>query len=61
MAENLQSKQVIAKIFGVSTRRVEQLKEEGVKNFGIHAMLASCSLENIYYPMLAEELFIPCT
>lgn len=30
MAENLQSKQVIAKIFGVSTRRVEQLKEEGV-------------------------------
>ncbi|MDD6310481.1 MAG: diaminopimelate decarboxylase [Firmicutes bacterium] len=34
-----------------------QLKEEGVKNFGIHAMLASCSLENIYYPMLAEELF----
>lgn len=30
MAENLQSTQVIAKIFGVSTRRVEQLKSEGV-------------------------------
>lgn len=30
MAENLQSSQVIAKIFGVSTRRVEQLKAEGI-------------------------------
>lgn len=30
MAENLQSTQVIAKIFGVSTRRIEQLKAEGV-------------------------------
>ena len=30
MAENLQTSQVIAKIFGVSTRRVEQLKTEGV-------------------------------
>lgn len=30
MAENLQSTQIIAKIFGVSTRRVEQLKTEGV-------------------------------
>lgn len=30
MDENLQSTQVIAKIFGVSTRRVEQLKTEGV-------------------------------
>lgn len=30
MAENLQSTQVIAKIFGVSTRRVEQLKTEGI-------------------------------
>lgn len=28
--QNLQSTQVIAKIFGVSTRRVEQLKTEGV-------------------------------
>lgn len=30
MAENLQGAQVIAKIFGVSTRRVEQLKTEGI-------------------------------
>ena len=30
MAENLQPTQVIAKLFGVSTRRVEQLKTEGV-------------------------------
>ena len=30
MAENLQPTQVIAKIFGVSTRRVEQLKAEGI-------------------------------
>lgn len=30
MAENLQSAQVIAKLFGVSTRRVEQLKAEGI-------------------------------
>lgn len=30
MAENLQSTQIIAKIFGVSTRRVEQLKTEGI-------------------------------
>ena len=30
MAENLQTSQVIAKFFGVSTRRVEQLKTEGV-------------------------------
>lgn len=29
-AQNLQSSQVIAKIFGVSTRRVEQLKTEGI-------------------------------
>lgn len=33
------------------------LKKEGVQNFGIHAMLASCSLENVYYPSLARELF----
>lgn len=33
------------------------LKEKGVKHFGIHAMLASCSLEDDYYPNLARELF----
>lgn len=30
MAENLQSSKVIATLFGVSTRRVEQLKTEGI-------------------------------
>lgn len=30
MAENLQPTQVIAKLFGVSTRRVDQLKTEGI-------------------------------
>lgn len=30
MAENLQPTQVIAKIFGITTRRVEQLKAEGI-------------------------------
>lgn len=33
------------------------LKQKGVKRFGIHAMLASCSLDESYYPRLAEELF----
>ena len=33
------------------------LKEKGVRHFGIHAMLASCSLDEIYYPNLARELF----
>lgn len=33
------------------------LKSKGVKHFGIHAMLASCSLEENYYPNLARELF----
>ena len=33
------------------------LKEKGVRHFGVHGMLASCSLDNDYYPKLAEELF----
>ena len=33
------------------------LKEKGVKNFGLHAFLASNTLTNEYYPTLAEELF----
>ena len=33
------------------------LKEKGVRHFGIHAMLASCSLDEEYYPNLARELF----
>lgn len=33
------------------------LRDGGVRHFGIHAMLASCSLEATYYPKLARELF----
>ncbi|MBQ7972825.1 MAG: diaminopimelate decarboxylase [Lachnospiraceae bacterium] len=33
------------------------LKEKGVKNFGIHAFLASNVVANEYYPMLARVLF----
>lgn len=33
------------------------LKEKGVKEFGIHAFLASNTVTNEYYPTLAKELF----
>ncbi len=33
------------------------LKEKGVKNFGIHAFLASNTVTNEYYPILARQLF----
>ncbi len=33
------------------------LKEKGVKNFGIHAFLASNTVTNEYYPLLAKLLF----
>lgn len=33
------------------------LKEKGVKNFGIHAFLASNTVTNDYYPALAKRLF----
>jgi diaminopimelate decarboxylase len=33
------------------------LKEKGVKNFGIHAFLASNTVTNDYYPTLAGQLF----
>ena len=33
------------------------LKAKGVKNFGIHAFLASNTVTNEYYPVLAKELF----
>ncbi|MCF0149824.1 MAG: diaminopimelate decarboxylase [Firmicutes bacterium] len=33
------------------------LKEKGVKNFGIHAFLASNTVTNEYYPALARQLF----
>lgn len=33
------------------------MKEKGVKHFGIHAFLASNTVTNEYYPMLAKVLF----
>ena len=33
------------------------LKEKGVKHFGIHAFLASNTVTNEYYPMLARDIF----
>ena len=33
------------------------LKEKGVRNFGLHAFLASNTVTNEYYPMLAKVLF----
>ncbi len=33
------------------------LKEKGVKNFGLHAFLASNTVTNAYYPTLAKTLF----
>ncbi len=33
------------------------LKEKGVRNFGIHAFLASNTVTNEYYPTLAKQLF----
>ncbi|MBQ3105557.1 MAG: diaminopimelate decarboxylase [Lachnospiraceae bacterium] len=33
------------------------LKEKGVKNFGIHSFLASNTVTNAYYPLLAKQLF----
>ena len=33
------------------------MKAKGVKNFGIHAFLASNTVTNEYYPMLAKQLF----
>ncbi len=33
------------------------LRQKGARRFGIHAMLASCSLDEGYYPALARELF----
>lgn len=34
-----------------------QLRDLGATRFGVHAMLASCSLDEDYYPALARELF----
>lgn len=33
------------------------LRDKGAKRLGVHAMLASCSLDEAYYPALAKTLF----
>ncbi len=60
IANGIMGKQYDAK-FGMTPEQVLEacriLKQKGVRRFGLHAMLASCSLEESYYPCLAEELF----
>lgn len=47
--------------YGMTTEQITDafriLKEKGAKEFGIHAFLASNTVTNEYYPMLAEVLF----
>ena len=47
--------------YGFTTKQLFEgfriLKQKGVKNFGIHAFLASNTVTNEYYPMLAKQLF----
>lgn len=47
--------------YGMTTEQLfeafSQLKTKGVKNFGIHAFLASNTVTNDYYPKLARILF----
>ena len=47
--------------YGMTTEQMEEafriLKQKGAKRFGIHAFLASNTVTNEYYPMLAKILF----
>lgn len=47
--------------YGMTTDQIVEafkiLKSKGAKNFGIHAFLASNTVTNDYYPMLAKVLF----
>lgn len=47
--------------YGMTTEQLFEafriLKSKGVQHFGIHAFLASNTVTNEYYPMLARELF----
>ena len=47
--------------YGMTTEQLFEsfkiLKEKGAKEFGIHAFLASNTVTNDYYPMLAKILF----
>ena len=47
--------------YGMTTEQIfeafRMLKEKGVKRFGIHSFLASNTVTNEYYPVLAKQLF----
>ena len=47
--------------YGMTTEQIVEayrmMKAKGVENFGIHAFLASNTVTNDYYPMLAKVLF----
>ena len=47
--------------YGMTTEQIFEafriLKSKGVEKFGIHAFLASNTVTNEYYPMLAKVLF----
>ena len=47
--------------YGMTTEQIFEafkiLKEKGAEKFGIHAFLASNTVTNEYYPMLAKEMF----
>jgi diaminopimelate decarboxylase len=47
--------------FGMTAEQLYEafaiLKQKGVKNFGIHAFIASNTVTNEYYPLLAGKLF----
>ena len=47
--------------YGMTTEQITDayriLKEKGAKKFGLHAFLASYTVTNDYYPMLAKVLF----
>lgn len=47
--------------YGMTTEQIEEafriMKAKGVEEFGIHAFLASNTVTNEYYPMLAKVLF----
>lgn len=47
--------------YGMTTEQIFEafkiLKEKGAEEFGIHAFLASNTVTNKYYPMLAKEMF----
>ena len=47
--------------YGMTTDQIFEafriLKEKGAENFGVHAFLASNTVTNEYYPMLAKVMF----